>query len=309
MGKFNVLEEKTWNNATDNEFVWKDTSCYNEENNKQASEKDMVGLLRQLIAIVDNSAYKEKTYSFGRDKIISFMLDSLFAKVIPEDIPSEAILMIELNLEPNLVHTVYQGMKNKKNTANNIVSSQKSVSNNNTQGQSTINVQYTPIVDDSKPGLFLLLAISSLVVCFYLFFKSIPSYSDPFLSMEKTVFIFSPIIALLISALFFNKYSKEKNIRKYYEVCKSMENWLGHKSDELIISWGTPSKTSKLPNDKSVTVMEYKDSVRNYTGYSTRSYSRGFSYGIHSGKSRTTKYIKTFYVKNDYIMDYKYSIQ
>lgn len=408
---FNILDETTWQLASENDFIWKDNTCFNEENNKQINEKEMVAFLGQLIGIVDNSLHKSKTYDYGRDKIISFMLDSIFAKVIPEDIPSEVICLIEMGIEPDLVHTIYQGIKNKNNSSkkfnildestwksatdneftwkgkkidgsqikkteticteklivnflgqvfdgfssndikdkiekigkekfitffldnlinnvspgdcigkslnflnnnyeNNIVPSQRAVANFNTQGTSTINVQYTPIVDDSKPGPFLFLGISSVAICLYLFYKATNSLFDPILSTEKMITaILFPIVALIIAFVFFNKYSKEKNKRKYYEVCKSMEYWLGHKSDELIISWGTPSKTSKLPNDKSITIIEYKDSIRNYTGYSTRMYNRGFSYGIHSGQSRTTKYIKTFYVQNGYIIEYKYSIQ
>ncbi|WP_461247125.1 hypothetical protein [Treponema sp. R6D11] len=408
---FNILDETTWQLASENDFVWKDNTCFNEENNKQINEKEMVAFLKQLIDIVDSSLKKSKTDDYGRDKIISFMLDSIFAKVVPEEIPSEAICLVELGIEPNLVHTVYQSMKKKNNSTkkfnvleestwklatdneftwkgkkingsqikkseticteklivnflgqifngfssgdiknkiekigkeklttfildnlinnvspgdcigksidfinnsyeNSIVPSQKSVANFNTQGNSTINVQYSPIVDDSKPGIFLFLGISSLIVCFYLFYKTANSIIGSSLNTEKMVTaLLFPIISLIIASLFFNKYSKEKNKRKYYEICKSMEYWLGHKSDELIISWGTPSKTSKLPNDKSITIMEYKDSIRNYTGYSTRSYSRGFSYGIHSGQSRTTKYTKTFYVQNGYIIDYRYTIQ
>ena len=410
---FNVLEENTWQFAMENDFIWKDNTCFNEENNRQINEREMVAFLKQLMNIIDTTVGKSKTINYGRDKVISFVLDSIFAKVIPEDIPSEVLCLIEMGIEPNLVHTVYQGIKNKKknednrnfnildittwesatdsefiwkgkkidvsqikksaticteklivdffeqvldgfssndpdnkiekvgkekiitfmlgklienispsnciqetfnfiknNYENSIVSSQSSVTNFNTQGTSTINVQYIPVVDDSRPGIFLFLGISSVAVCLFLFYKATNSLFDPILSTEKMITsILFPVIALIIAFVFFGKYSKEKNKKQYYEICKSMEYWLGHKSDELIISWGTPSKTSKLPNDKSITIMEYKDSIRNYTGYSTRMYNKGFSYGIHSGQSRTTKYIKTFYVKNGYIMDYKYSIQ
>jgi hypothetical protein len=408
MDKFNILDENTWKFATDIDFEWKDNTCFNEENNRQISEKEMIAFLGQLFELVERSVTKVQTQKYGRDKIISYMLDALFAKTIPEDIPCEVILIITNGTDSSQAHIVYQNFKNsggklfnildestwklatdneftwkgkKINVAQikkgatllsekiivdffeqvfsgygdelntkiteigkdkvvtfmldklfnnaspleciqaalpfikdyNIATIQNNNLYSNNRGNENIkpNIHYSTITDDSKPGIFLFLGIASMALCCFLFFKTVGSVSNiVMLSTDKIASsILFPIIAMIIGIIFFGIYSKEKNKRQYYEICKSMEYWLGHSSDELIISWGTPSKTSKLPNDKSIIIMEYKDSIRNYTGYSTRSYSRGFSYGIHSGQSKTTKYIKTFYVQNGYIIDYKYSIQ
>ena len=186
-----------------------------------------------------------------------------------------------------------------------------SITNNQDYINNKPNINYSPIVDDSKPGPFLFLGISSVIICLFLFIKTVNSAGDIInLSAGNMLSsIITPIIVLVIGFIFFGKYSKEKNKRQYYEICKSMEYWLGHSSDELVVSWGTPSKTSKLPNDKSITIMEYRDSITNYSGVSTRtSYGRGFSTGYHFGQSKATKYIKTFYVQNGFVIDYKYSI-
>jgi hypothetical protein len=419
MGKFEVLNENTWNFASNNDFVWNDTTCFNEENNRQINEKEMVVFLKQLFDILERGVSRSKTEEYGRSKIITYMLDSLFAKTEPEDIPCEIITIINMGIDPSLAHTVYQSIKNKNNENKNS-NEKKSIMdklnildestwkfatddefiwkgkqidgsqikrdakflsekiivnffeqvfsgygddlnkkitemgkdkvvtfmldklvNNASPGEciqgaitfiknyniTTINsniksynqentyikpeISNSTITDDSKPGIFLFLGIASMVLCCFLFFKTVGSASN-IVAMDTNKIVSSimlPIIIMIIGIIFFGIYSKEKNKRQYYEICKSMEYWLGHKSDELIIAWGTPTKTSKLPQDKSMTLMEYKDSVRNYTGYSTRSYSKGMSFGYHSGQSKSTKYIKTFYVQNGIIVDYKYSIQ
>jgi len=312
MGKFEVLNENTWNFASNNDFVWNDTTCFNEENNRQINEKEMVAFLKQLFDLLERGVSRSKTEEYGRDKIITYMLDSLFAKTEPEDIPCEIITIINMGIDPSLAHTVYQSIKNKNNKNNNITTVNNNIISNN-QINSNIEPErnYSPITDDSKPGIFLFLTIISFVLCGFLFFRTIGSVNN-IITMNTNKIVSSimlPIILLIIGIIFFGIFSKEKNKRQYYEICKSMEYWLGHKSDELIIAWGTPTKTSKLPQDKSTTLLEYKDIVRNYTGYSTRSYSKGMSFGYHSGQSRSTKYNKTFYVQNGIIIGYKYTVQ
>lgn len=419
MEKFDVLNENTWDFASNDDFVWKDNTCFNEENNRQINEKEMVAFLKQLFGILEGGVSRSKTEEYGRSKIITYMLDSLFAKTEPEDIPCEIITIINMGIDPSLAHTVYQSIKNKNNEnknsnekknitdklnilddttwkfatddefiwkgkqidgsqikkgakllsekiivdfleqvfsgygddlnkkimemgkdkvvtfmldklANNVSPSeciQGAISfiknynittiNNNIKSYNQDNtyikpeIRYSTITDDSKPGIFLFLGIVSMVLCCFLFFKTVGSASN-IVSMDTNNIVSSimfPIIIMIIGIIFFGIYSKEKNKRQYYEICKSMEYWLGHKSDELILAWGTPTKTSKLPQDKSMTLLEYKDSIRNYTGYSTRSYGKGMSFGYHSGQSKSTKYIKTFYVQNGIIIDYKYTIQ
>jgi hypothetical protein len=313
MEEFNVLNEKTWCLATENDFVWKDNTCFNIENNQRICEKEMVALLRQLFDILESGVTKKQTEEYGRDKIVAYMLDSLFAKAAPDDIPCEVVVIIKMGIDPAIAHTVYQSMKKKNkenktsntNEVKNIITAQKR--ENNTKPE----IRYRPITDNSKPGLFLILGIIFAIITLFIFRNTINS-SDLIVSggIDNTVAsLILNLGVLSIAFIFFGLYSKEKNKKAYYDVCISMGYWLGRVSDDLVKSWGTPSKTSKFSQDKSVSIWEYKDSIRNHTGYSTRTYYKGFSTGFHTGQSRTTKYTKTFYIKDGYIIDYKYTIQ
>ena len=79
-----------------------------------------------------------------------------------------------------------------------------------------------------------------------------------------------------------------------------MAQWVGRSSNDLILQWRAPTETYKFPSDKTMTVLEYKDSIRNYIGYRHK--------GMYAGQVKTTKYIKSFFVKDNLIVDYKYSI-
>jgi hypothetical protein len=67
------------------------------------------------------------------------------------------------------------------------------------------------------------------------------------------------------------------------------------------MTWGAPTRTYKFPTDKTMTVLEYKESVRNYSSYSHGN-------GFRTGQSTTTKYIKSFFARDGYIVNYKYDI-
>jgi hypothetical protein len=108
------------------------------------------------------------------------------------------------------------------------------------------------------------------------------------------------IVIASLSLIFVARYNTAKNELFYYTVCANMSNWLGHSSNDLIIQWGAPTKTSRFPSDKTMTILEYKDSIRNYTGMRYK--------GIYSGQSKTTRYIKSFFVRDGIIIDFKYDI-
>jgi hypothetical protein len=161
------------------------------------------------------------------------------------------------------------------------------------------------IEDNSNPGLFMFLAITTGIIgAIWTFYKI---YNHGF-SYNLSEFIL-PGVLLLLCIIFSSVYSKEKSRKDYFNVCKSMEYWIGSSLSDLISDWGAPNRTYKFPQDKTMTVLEYKDSIRNYASYSTRTYHKGYSTGISTGQSKTTKYIKSFFVKEGYIINYKYSIQ
>jgi hypothetical protein len=107
-------------------------------------------------------------------------------------------------------------------------------------------------------------------------------------------------LTICCSIPFIAKHSSEQSKFFYKAVCADMAQWVGHSSNDLIMKWGAPTKTYKFPSDKSMTVLEYKDSIRNYAGYRYK--------GMYAGQAKTTKYIKSFFVKNGTIVDYKYAV-
>jgi hypothetical protein len=107
-------------------------------------------------------------------------------------------------------------------------------------------------------------------------------------------------ILMIFSIITFAKYSSEQSKFFYKAVCADMAQWVGRSSNDLIMQWGAPTKTYKFPNDRTMTVLEYKDSIRNYASYSNK--------GYRYGQSKTTKYVKSFFVKDEIIINYKYTI-
>ena len=134
----------------------------------------------------------------------------------------------------------------------------------------------------------------------YLFMNLNTRFYSP--DISKLIISF---IIMMCSIPFFVKYGKDQNRYHYHSVCYSMSQWVGSSANELIMKWGAPTKTYKFPTDKTMTVLEYKDSIRNYVGVRTR-ISKGVS--VMGMQAKTTKYIKSFFVKDDRIIDYKYAI-
>ena len=149
------------------------------------------------------------------------------------------------------------------------------------------------LIPPSKFPLLLGIGLLSggLIFCFWSFSRG--DFSD----LKNIIISF---VIMLISIPFFAKYSSEKSKFFYKAVCADMAQWVGLSSNDLIIKWGAPTKTYKFPGDKTMTVLEYKDSIRNYAGYRHK--------GMYVGQAKTTKYIKSFFVKDGVIVNYKYAI-
>jgi len=144
--------------------------------------------------------------------------------------------------------------------------------------------------------LLIFLGIGLLIGGFVYLFINL---NNEIYSPNITKLIISGII-MLCSIPFFSKYGRDKNIYHYNCVCYEMSQWVGSSSNDLIIKWGAPTKTYKFPTDKTMTVLEYKDSIRNYAGVRYK--------GMYAGQAKTTKYIKSFFVKDGVIINYKYAI-
>jgi len=170
------------------------------------------------------------------------------------------------------------------------------IAKHNEQKTAYQNEQNTSSVDLIPPSKFLLFLGMGLLVGGLIYFFSLISRSDP---NDFSGIIISFVI-MLCSIPAFAKYSSEKSKFFYKAVCADMAQWVGHSSNDLIMQWGAPSKTYKFPADKTMTVLEYKDSIRNYAGYRYK--------GMYAGQSKTTKYIKSFFVKDGIIINYKYAI-
>jgi hypothetical protein len=162
-----------------------------------------------------------------------------------------------------------------------------------TSYQDVQNTSSIGLIPPSKIPLFL--GFGSLVGGLIYFFSLI-SRSDP---NDFSRIIISFVI-MLCSVPAFSKYYSDRSKYFYRIVCAEMSQWVGRSSNDLIIKWGAPTKTYKFPGDKTMTVLEYKDSIRNYAGYRYK--------GMYLGQSKTTKYIKSFFVKDNVIVNYKYDI-
>ena len=282
---FNIYDNSTWNYANSKQFFWKGNPIFFSNNKDIVSEKNIVDFIMNIFN--NNSMVSiSQIESYGKNKIIDLIIEEFIKKTDEEQILQKVYLTVRHGFDSSLMNTVYP-----------VKTSEELVQKN--------------IQDKSNPGLFLFLTIISIGISCYFFYNALKMLNTGLVfNSEKIIqtFIIS-CVPLIIGLIFAGLYNKEKKKKQYYEVCKSMEYWIGHTSDDLIMAWGTPTKTTKLPQDKTTSILEYKDSIRNYVGYSTRSYRKGTSFGIHTGQSKTTKYIKTFYVKNGIVFDYKYTIQ
>jgi hypothetical protein len=157
-------------------------------------------------------------------------------------------------------------------------------------------VQNTSSIDLTPPSKFQLFLGIGLLAGGLIYFFSLISRSDP---NDFSGIIISFVI-ILCSIPAFTKYYSNRSKYFYRAVCADMAQWVGCNSNDLIIQWGAPTKTYKFPGDKTMTVLEYKDSIRNYAGYRYK--------GMYMGQSKTTKYIKSFFVKDSIIVNYKYVI-
>jgi len=163
--------------------------------------------------------------------------------------------------------------------------------------QDVRNTSSFDLTPPSKIPLFLgiVLLIGGFISFFYFIVRG--NY-DEFSS------IIISIIVIICSLPFFIKYSSEKSKYFYKVVVSEMSQWVCRSSNDLIIQWGAPTKTYKFPSDKTMTVLEYKDSIRNYIGMR----SKMGSGSVIAMQAKTTKYIKSFFVKDGVVVNYKYAI-
>jgi hypothetical protein len=84
---FNVLDEATWNLATDNDFTWKDNTFHDKDDDKQISEKVIITLLSKVMGHIDTLFSLPTTRRYGRQNIITEFLDGLVAGM-----PNEVVL-------------------------------------------------------------------------------------------------------------------------------------------------------------------------------------------------------------------------
>jgi hypothetical protein len=149
---------------------------------------------------------------------------------------------------------------------------------------------------DLKPPSYsgIVIGLGLLLIGIIMLFSSVNDYDS---SISKGVFGF---LLMFLSIIPFAIYSSAKSKFVYKSVCADMAQRVGSSSNDLIMKWGAPTRTYKFPSDKTMTVLEYKESIRNYASYSHK--------GYRAGQSKTTKYVKSFFVKDGVIVNYKYSI-
>lgn len=173
---------------------------------------------------------------------------------------------------------------------NEIVNTGKSNDTRNSNINNNISNNY---IEPPSKG-FIVAAVALLIIGAWMGASSITGHDT---NIYLMIFGFIVMGLTLIPT---NIYLSARSKFYYKAVCTDMARWVGRSSNDLIIQWGAPTKTYKFPSDKSMTVFEYKDSIRNYAGYRSK--------GLYMGQSKTTKYVKSFFVKDGIIVSYKYAI-
>ncbi|MDR0199858.1 MAG: hypothetical protein LBI43_04695 [Streptococcaceae bacterium] len=131
----------------------------------------------------------------------------------------------------------------------------------------------------------------------------------------KYIGIFVVIISFWIG---FSILIRRANRRhRIYKVKKALYSWMGKNSDNLLLSWGNPTRVTHFKNDQTKEMWEYRNSVTNtYTSGNVsgnaNQFSRSgmYSYGSINTTSRTitTVYRKEFIIQAGKVIGYRYEI-
>jgi len=277
---FDIYNINTYKFATDNALLLNNKEYYRTDDNNVFTEKLFVKIMYLIFYSSFDAFYKNNKLCI---KAADLLLEGLQNNKEPTEILNEYIEYFK-----NVVSDIQRNRS--VTTNNNINNTNYSLDNNKTE------FNLTP------PSLLLLIfGIGCLIGGLILLFIGFNDFINDFIFYFGNVSKFIISIIIMIGSIpFFYKYSKEKKRYHYNCVCYEMSRWVGSSANDLIMKWGSPTKTYKFPTDKTMTVLEYKDSIRNYAGYRYK--------GMYAGQAKTTKYIKSFFVKNDKIIDYKYSI-
>ena len=285
---FYVEDPDSWKFATESNLIWENRH-FHISSDKIFSE---IIFVKIMILIFYNSLSELYSMHEIRKQNISILLDGLMSDKSIIDIVDQIAYHVKNKNNMIAEHSLKQEMI-KTNKANNNYSSQEN--NDNPSDIKTNAVDSNFLTPPSKAFLFV--GVGLLVGGFLYFFYSIGTGYGDANALGKIIF---GIVVIFCSIPFFMKHSSEQSKFHYKVICADMAQWVGHSSNDLIMQWGAPTKTYKFPSDKTMTVLEYKDSIRNYAGYRYK--------GMYAGQAKTTKYIKSFFVKDNIIIDYKYAV-
>jgi hypothetical protein len=284
---FDIEDMNTWGFATEKNLIW-EGKPFNISPEKIFTEMLFV---KTMFLLLGPNLPKCFLISGLSNITISIVLDGLRQKKIYF---SEILEQIA-----NQIQTITNQRQNKNNIPISQVSGQSIIDStvphsNNNSYQSQVNTNTTKAYDLSPPSkIFLALGVG-LLICgvLYLFSADVRDWTP-----SKLIF---SVVIIFCSLPLFIKQASEQSKYFFKAVCADMAQWVGRYSNDLIVQWGAPTKTYKFPSDKTMTVLEYKDSIRNYAGYRYK--------GMYAGQAKTTKYIKSFFVKDGIIVNYKYAI-
>ena len=278
--KFDVYDMDSWRFATDNSLIWEGKS-FSISEDKIFSEITFVKIMRSL--------YYDFQINFRQHPSILKIIIPILLEGFRQDEKLGDVLSRITEQMSNKIVQLSQNSVASTSTNNNYSRFRTQIDDD----VNNKNIRTDYIIPPSK--IPLILGIGLLIGGFIAFFSFIVrgNYDD------FTKIIIS-IVVIICSLPFFIKYSSEKSKYFYKVVIAEMSQWVGRSSNDLIIKWGAPTKTYKFPGDKTMTVLEYKDSIRNYAGYRYK--------GMYMGQSKTTKYIKSFFVKDNVIVNFKYDI-
>jgi hypothetical protein len=263
---FNINDQDTWKFATENTLIFEGKPF-------NISEKKFTEILFVKIMIMAFYPCLQDMYS--RPSLRSL---------------TTAMLLDGLKQDKGIVDILEQTVSKMKDVTNSNVGQPNNYARQQKSDDSTAGVY--DLTPPSPAGI--VVGIILLSIGLIMLFSSINNYSS---SVSQGIFSF---LLITLSIIPFAMYGSSRSKYFYKVICANMAQWIGRSSNDLIMQWGAPTRTYKFPTDKTMTVLEYKESIRSYASYSHK--------GYRTGQSKTTKYVKSFFTKDGFIIDYKYSI-
>jgi hypothetical protein len=264
---FNIKDMDTWKFATENSLVWEGFQ-FHISPEKKFTERLFVEIMHLLF-------HQSLMFLYSKPDLRNSIVPALLSGIGKEENMAE--------IADRLTNLVDDWKNRTSQSSGQTMANTISPKINNTG-----NANYLTPPSKAWPVFGVILIATGIILLFSSF-----DGDNVSLGVLSFILMFCSIIPFAI-------YSSKQSKFFYKAVCADMAQWCGRSSNDLIMQWGAPTKTYKFPNDRTMTVLEYKNSIRNYASYSNK--------GYRYGQSKTTKYVKSFFVQDEIIINYKYTI-